>query len=29
VVISGSGEVVQRRMGRVTAADLAQWAMLR
>jgi thiol-disulfide isomerase/thioredoxin len=28
VVISGSGEVVQRRMGRVTAPDLAQWAQL-
>lgn len=29
VVVSGSGEVVQRRMGRVTAADLAQWARLK
>jgi hypothetical protein len=29
VVISGSGEVVQRRMGRVTTADLTQWAKLR
>jgi thiol-disulfide isomerase/thioredoxin len=28
VVISGSGEVVRRRMGRVTAPDLAQWAQL-
>jgi hypothetical protein len=29
VVIAGSGEVVQRRMGRVTRADLAQWVRLR
>lgn len=29
VVVSGSGEVVQRRMGRVTAADLAQWVRIR
>jgi thiol-disulfide isomerase/thioredoxin len=29
VVISGSGEVVQRRMGRVTAAELTRWAKLR
>jgi hypothetical protein len=26
VVISAAGEVLQRRIGRVTAADLAQWA---
>lgn len=26
VVIGASGEVLQRRIGRVTAADLAQWA---
>ncbi len=29
VVIDGAGKVVQRRMGRVTRADLAQWARLR
>lgn len=29
VVVSASGEVVQRRMGRVSAADLAQWARLK
>jgi thiol-disulfide isomerase/thioredoxin len=29
VVVAGSGEVVQRRMGRVTAADLAQWVRVR
>jgi thiol-disulfide isomerase/thioredoxin len=29
VVISASGQVVQRRMGRVTAVDLAQWSRLR
>jgi thiol-disulfide isomerase/thioredoxin len=29
VVISGSGETVQRKMGRVTAADLAQWVKVR
>ena len=29
VVVAGSGEVVQRRMGRVTRADLAQWVRLR
>ena len=29
VVLDGSGQVVQRRMGRVTSADLAQWAALR
>jgi thiol-disulfide isomerase/thioredoxin len=28
VVVSGSGQVVQRRMGRVTAADLEQWVKL-
>jgi thiol-disulfide isomerase/thioredoxin len=28
VVIGGSGKVLQRRMGRVTAADLAQWSRL-
>jgi thiol-disulfide isomerase/thioredoxin len=29
VVVSGSGKVVQRRMGRVTPADLAQWVRVR
>jgi len=29
VVVSGAGEVVQRRMGRGTAADLARWVRLR
>lgn len=29
VVVASSGEIVQRRMGRVTAADLAQWVRLR
>lgn len=29
VVISGSGELVQRRMGRVTPADLSAWAKIR
>jgi thiol-disulfide isomerase/thioredoxin len=29
VVIAGSGKVVQRRMGRVTAPDLAQWVRMR
>jgi hypothetical protein len=29
VVVNGAGKVVQRRMGRVTRADLAQWARLR
>jgi thiol-disulfide isomerase/thioredoxin len=28
VVIGASGKVLQRRMGRVTAADLAQWSRL-
>ncbi len=28
VVIGAKGEVLQRRMGRVTAADLAQWSRL-
>lgn len=28
VVIGAGGEVLQRRMGRVTAADLAQWSRL-
>lgn len=29
VVVDGAGKVVQRRMGRVTQADLAHWARLR
>ncbi|HWP13428.1 MAG TPA: TlpA disulfide reductase family protein [Ramlibacter sp.] len=29
VVVSGSGTVLQRRMGRVTIADLTQWVKLR
>lgn len=29
VVIGATGEVLQRRMGRVTAADLTQWSRLR
>jgi len=29
VVVAGSGEVLQRRMGQVTPADLAEWARLR
>ena len=29
VVISAAGEVLQRRIGRVTAADLAQWSQSR
>jgi thiol-disulfide isomerase/thioredoxin len=29
VVIGASGEVLQRRIGRVTAADLAQWSQAR
>lgn len=29
VVVSGSGQVLQRRMGRVTASDLDQWVRLR
>ncbi|MCM2252986.1 MAG: TlpA family protein disulfide reductase [Ramlibacter sp.] len=29
VVISGAGELVQRRMGRVTSADLSGWAKIR
>jgi thiol-disulfide isomerase/thioredoxin len=29
VVIGSSGQVVQRRMGRVTPADLAQWVQVR
>lgn len=28
VVVGASGEVLQRRMGRVTAAELAQWKLL-
>jgi thiol-disulfide isomerase/thioredoxin len=29
VVVSGTGQVLQRRMGRVTASDLDQWVRLR
>jgi thiol-disulfide isomerase/thioredoxin len=29
VVLGSSGTILQRRIGRVTAADLAQWALLR
>ena len=29
VVVSGTGQLLQRRMGRVTAADLDQWVRLR
>jgi thiol-disulfide isomerase/thioredoxin len=29
VVLSGTGQVLQRRMGRVTASDLDQWVRLR
>jgi hypothetical protein len=28
VVLDSAGNVAQRRMGRVTAADLAQWSQL-
>ncbi len=29
VVVSGSGQVLERRMGRLTSADLSQWGQLR